>query len=284
MTTFPSDSPIANDRIRLKTGRGSCVACFERTLYQLERTCSESGREVIDLGFSGSRLLERLLRTPGEVVSREELMSYAWEDRVVGQGSLNQQIYTLRHALLDTDAQIIQTLPRRGYLFNPHFVAAASDAVDERAESPATVSHIESMPIAAVEIAASVPAAQRSRWLAPMLAGTALLLTVALGTLGYRFGTSPTGSTFTHTLGVGALEVTYIEKSQSLLDRLIGETRHMMENLASGSGVSGRLIVNMSPGFYEIRCLHGDGRINWLKVHKTQLNSLPNEHLAGCLK
>ena len=285
MTNFSSDSTHANGSIRLKTGRVSCVACFERTLYQLQRTCSESGREVIDLGFSGSRLLERLLRTPGEVVSRDELMSYAWEDRVVGQGSLNQQIYTLRHALLDSDAQIIQTLPRRGYLFNPHFLAGASDAGDEPAESPTATHAAEATPLAVVAaLAAVAQPVQRSRWLTPMLAGTGLLLVVALGTLGYRFGTSPNGNSFTHTLGVGALEVTYIERSQTLLDRLIGETRQLMENLASGSGASGRLIVNMSPGFYEIRCLHGDGRINWLKVHKSQLNSVPNEHLLGCLK
>ena len=282
MTTFSSDSPALNGSIRLKTGRSSCVACFERALYQLERSCDEGGREIIDLGFSGSRLLERLLRAPGEVVSRDELMSYAWEDRVVGQGSLNQQIYTLRHALLDSDAQIIQTLPRRGYLFNPHFLIEASDVADEHAESAALLGTVEATPLAVV--ATIAPPAPRSRWLTPMLAGTGLLLLVALGTLGYRFGTSPNGNSFTHTLGVGALEVTYIEKSQALLDRLIGETRHLIENLASGSGASGRLIVNMSPGFYEIRCLHGDGRINWLKVHKSQLNSVPNEHLQGCLK
>ena len=284
MTTFSTDSTSMNGSIRLKTGRSSCVASFERALYQLQRSCSEDGREVIDLGFSGSRLLERLLRTPGEVVSRDELMSYASEDRVVGQGSLNQQIYTLRHALLDSDAQIIQTLPRRGYLFNPHFLAEADDAADEdeRAESPAAEGTSEATPPALMAtLMAPVP---RSRWLTPMLAGTGLLLLVALGTLGYRFGASPNGGSFTQTLGVGALEVTYIEESQTLLDRLIGETRHLLETLASSSGISGRLIVNMSPGFYEIRCLHGDGRINWLKVHKSQLDALPHEHFAGCLK
>src|SRR5690606_14738398 len=73
--------------------------------------------------YAGSRVLERLLRSPGEVVSREELLEYGWTDRVVSQGSLNQQIYVLRQLLGDEKGRnIIQTLPRRGYLFNPEFI------------------------------------------------------------------------------------------------------------------------------------------------------------------
>jgi DNA-binding winged helix-turn-helix (wHTH) protein len=57
------------------------------------------------------------------VVTREELLGYAWADRVVSQGSLNQQIYVLRQILGDEKGrQIIQTLPRRGYLFNPDYI------------------------------------------------------------------------------------------------------------------------------------------------------------------
>lgn len=276
MTTSTPPSPS----IRLKTGRDSCSASFERALYQLVRTCSEGGREVIDLGFSGSRLLERLLREPGEVVSRDELMSYAWEDRVVGQGSLNQQIYMLRHALLDSDAQIIQTLPRRGYLFNPNFLAPATPEAPAESAPPARLA--ADTPFLS-SVSTQAPAAPRGGWVMPMLAATGLLLLVALGTLGYRLGVTPGGDSLTYTLGVGALQVTYIEKNQTLLDRLVGETRELMESLASHSA-AGRLIVNMSPGFYDIRCLHGDGRINWLKVHKSQLNSIPDEHLLGCLK
>lgn len=105
--------------LRIKTGQSNCVATFYPSLYQL--TIVRDGvEEKIDLGYSGGRLLERLLRTPGDVVDRDELMRHAWSDRVVGQGSLNQQIYTLRQILGDEkDRLIIQTLPRRGYLINP---------------------------------------------------------------------------------------------------------------------------------------------------------------------
>ena len=106
----------------LKTGRSGCSARFDHALYQLELSHADGSQKKVDLGFSGSRVLERLLLAPGEVVSREELMGYAWENRVVGQGSLSQQIYTLRQLLYDGRNQIIQTLPRRGYLFNPQYL------------------------------------------------------------------------------------------------------------------------------------------------------------------
>src|SRR5690606_8262474 len=106
----------------IKTGRNDCYAHFYPALYQL--TLVRSGiEEKIDLGYSGSRLLERLVQEPGEVVSREELMNHAWADRVVGQGSLKQQINTERQVLGDEKSrEIIQTLPRRGYLLNPCYL------------------------------------------------------------------------------------------------------------------------------------------------------------------
>lgn len=100
-----SETPLAEPGstvacLIIRTGRSDCYAHFYPALYQL--TLIKSGiEEKIDLGYSGSRLLERLLQEPGEVVSRDELMNHAWADRVVGQGSLNQQIYTLRQILSD---------------------------------------------------------------------------------------------------------------------------------------------------------------------------------------
>jgi cholera toxin transcriptional activator len=112
------------DCLILQTGRQDCVIRFFPARYQL---LIGNGEQRIDLGYSGSRLLERLLYKPGEIVSREELLQHAWADRVVSQGSLNQQIYVLRHILGDEkERQIIQTLPRRGYLFNSNFLLSAT--------------------------------------------------------------------------------------------------------------------------------------------------------------
>jgi len=287
-------SPSATDALicpLLKTGRDGCAARFEPARYQLVQKHEES-EERLDLGFSGSRVLERLLQIPGEVVSRNELMAYAWEGRVVGQGSLNQQIYTLRQALFDSRNQIIQTLPRRGYLFNPQYLIAdeASPAVDNAPmpaaaapEEPATVLMELPAPGATAAPAPARPARRARSWQTAALAGTSMMVLLALATIGFRLASTPTPS-FTQTLDRDGLEVLYVEKSQRLLDSLVKETRLLVDTMSDMSAEPARLIVNMSPGFYEIRCLQGDGRVNWLKVHKSQIQTIPSDHLQGCLQ
>lgn len=287
-------SPMATDALvcpLLKTGRDGCAARFDRALYQLV-LIHEEGEETLDLGFSGSRVLERLLQVPGEVVSRDELMNYAWEGRVVGQGSLNQQIYTLRQALFDSRSQIIQTLPRRGYLFNPQYliVDEAAPAIAEvpapvavAPEAPATLLVELPAPSTTAAQSAAKPARRARSWQAAALAGTGMMVLLGLATLGFRLASTPTPS-FTQRLDLNGLEVLYVEKSQRMLDSLVKETRLLVDTMSDMSTESTRLIVNMSPGFYEIRCLQGDGRVNWLKVHKSQIQTIPSNHLQGCLQ
>ncbi len=287
-------TPTATDALicpLLKTGRVDCSARFDRALYQLVRI-HDGNEDTLDLGFSGSRVLERLLQAPGEVVSREELMSYAWEGRVVGQGSLNQQIYTLRQALFDSRNQIIQTLPRRGYLFNPQYLMV------EQAASPAGVASVPvapmpeetvrepmELPVPSATAAPSPtkPTRRHRPWQTLALVGTGMMVLLALATLGFRLASTSTPS-FTQTLDIDGLQVTYVEKSQRLLDSLVKETHLLVDMMSDMSAEPARLIVNMSPGFYEIRCLRDDGRVNWLKVHKSQIRTIPSDHLQGCLQ
>lgn len=284
-------TPSATDGfvcLLLKTGRDGCTARFDRSLYQLVISHEEQ-EETLDLGFSGSRVLERLLQVPGEVVSRDELMTYAWEGRIVGQGSLNQQIYTLRQALIDGRSQIIQTLPRRGYLFNPQYliIDQAEPVSDTQAEviaEKAEPLEVE-LPIASAQ-AFTEPlnqARQRRSWQTLALVGSGMMVLLGLAVLGFRLASS-TALSFTQTIEAGLLEVLYVEETQRQLDALIKETRHAVDTLAAMSAKPARLIINMSPGFYEIRCLQGDGSVNWLKVHKSKIQTIPSGHLRECLK
>lgn len=60
-----------------------------------------------------------LLRRPGEVVTREQLIEELWPDSFVEEANLSQNIFMLRKALGDTpeDRLYIVTLPSRGYRF-----------------------------------------------------------------------------------------------------------------------------------------------------------------------
>lgn len=282
-------TPLATDASvcpLLKTGEATCAARFDRSLYQLVLN-RDGGEEIVDLGFSGSRVLERLLQVPGEVVSREELLGFAWEGRVVGQGSLNQQIYTLRQALLDSRSQIIQTLPRRGYLFNPQYLRVdetpmvAAEPISEAAEPV----HEPMIELAAPFVEVVPVTARRSyrSWQSVMLAGSAMMILLGLATLGFQVA-STSAPSFTHNIDAGALKVLYVEKNQGMLDSLVKETATLVDTLVGISATPTRLIVNMSPGFYEIRCLKDNGRVNWLKVHKSQVNTVSSDHLQGCLR
>lgn len=159
--TSATTPPERQTRVTIKTGNTDCLAFFYPSLYQLS-LFKAGTEEKIDLGFSGSRLLERLLQTPGEVIAREELMSHAWADRVVGQGSLNQQIYTLRQILGDEkEREIIQTLPRRGYMLNPKYIEATTSIgiADQAAVAAASPDLNPPLPNAVVSLTGMNPPA-----------------------------------------------------------------------------------------------------------------------------
>ncbi|MDN7140672.1 winged helix-turn-helix domain-containing protein [Pseudomonas sp. JQ170] len=84
--------------------------------------------ETLSLARADARILELLLSDPGAVCSREAILEFAWEDRVVSAGSLNQSIFALRNMLEDgKDHDIVITVPRRGYRFNTQYLVHSPD-------------------------------------------------------------------------------------------------------------------------------------------------------------
>ena len=82
------------------------------------------------LGRAESRLLDLLLMEPGLTKTRDEIIDYTWNDRVVASGSLNQAVFSLRNILNDSrDHEILMTIPRRGYCFNRDYL------IDEQADT-----------------------------------------------------------------------------------------------------------------------------------------------------
>ncbi len=268
--------------LTIRTGTANCFARFYPSLYQL--TLIKNGvEEKVDLGFSGSRLLERLVRNPGEVVDRDELMSHAWSGRVVGQGSLNQQIYTLRQILADeSEREIIQTLPRRGYLINPSFVDISLEATPaiEPSQSANTAAATALEPLAIPQQPVAIePAATKNRRM-PILAGVSALLVVGAA-IAYHQVTAPKPPV------VGAsdqlLKITYAPQHPDELASLIPLGNTIERHLGARVKAPLHIVVGLDESEVDIVCLRADGSARTLHISESHLAQLNDSDLASCL-
>jgi DNA-binding winged helix-turn-helix (wHTH) protein len=77
------------------------------------------GEAAVILGQRALALLSTLLERPGEVVSKDDLLSAAWPNQIVAENNLTVQMASLRQALGDgpDGAGLIATVARRGYRF-----------------------------------------------------------------------------------------------------------------------------------------------------------------------
>jgi len=271
----PPQPPAAQetaDVLVICTGWADCQAHFHPALYQLVLH-RPGGEEKVDLGFSGSRLLERLLRVPGEVVPRDELLAHAWSDRVVGQGSLNQQVYTLRQVLGDEkNREIIQTLPRRGYMFNPKFLAPLPPVVE-----PATEPDTRPEPQPA-------PLSPRQRRLIGLLGGGATLGLLALALLAFINYSLFQSQVIEHRVQLGPLQITYANPSAVALQELMKETAELGRRLAALAGQPTRVRLGKTTEYYEMLCSRQDNSSQWLMIHQSRLAEVSDQLLRGCLQ
>src|SRR5690606_16905777 len=268
----PPQPPAAQetaDVLVICTGWADCQAHFHPALYQLVLH-RPGGEEKVDLGFSGSRLLERLLRVPGEVVPRDELLAHAWADRVVGQGSLNQQVYTLRQVLSDEkNRDIIQTLPRRGYMFNPSYLMGQPPQADS-------------------DDAPAAPANPAPAQLLPSKRSLLIALPISLTLLGcallayYYLSNLPLQIPTQH-LSAGSSEIRYINPDEQILQRLVTQTEALRTRIAGLSDKPNQLIISMSADYYEVLCAQPDKGVKSLMFHKSQLDLIADAQLLACL-
>src|SRR6266852_4898664 len=109
----------------------SIVARFG--LFEADLTAAElrkRGRKV-PLQDQPFKVLALLLRSPGELVTREEVQRALWPDASFGDfdEGLNKAIQKLRQALDDSteSPRFVETIPRKGY----RFIAAVENVTDE---------------------------------------------------------------------------------------------------------------------------------------------------------
>lgn len=250
----------------LRTGHSNSTCHFNIGLHQLWMWQDGQLSQKIDLGFSGTRLLERLLINPGEVVSREELISVAWPERVVGQGSLNQQIYTLRQLLGDEkNREIIQTLPRRGYLFNPAYIAPAPQTLPHTAPEP--------------QAQTSKPRRNSSsyqRWLSILLAPLGLACVIGAAT--YQVLHTPSSPR----QQLGQLDVWLLEEQESERQALLSNAQPLLQRLVKLNQGPRQVALSQSADYYQLHCMQGaSSRI--LAIHQSQLLLISDQQLQNCL-
>lgn len=84
-------------------------------LFPCERRLVRDG-ELVEIGSRAFDLLSVLVRSPGAVVSKSEIVNFVWPSTIVEESNLRFQMASLRKAL-GADREVIKTIQGRGYLF-----------------------------------------------------------------------------------------------------------------------------------------------------------------------
>lgn len=147
---------------------------FEEFTVDPDRRELRRGVELLHLHPRAYDTLLYLLRHPGRVLGKEELLQAIWTDVAVGDNTLAQSIREIREVLGDhvQNPRFIRTVPRKGYLFLP--------GIREESPEAHTGTHADPLPAAEPAPAPPVPAAPataRSRFRRPAVL-TALLATI----------------------------------------------------------------------------------------------------------
>jgi DNA-binding winged helix-turn-helix (wHTH) protein len=77
-------------------------------------------------------VLLHLVRNPGRLVTKDELIEAVWAPVVVTENSLVQCIREAREAIGDADQARIETVAKRGYIFTPKLLAETPRTMPRR--------------------------------------------------------------------------------------------------------------------------------------------------------
>ncbi len=170
-----SDQPIKRPRIRF--GDGFELNCSSRQMFRAGR--------LLKLERIPTEILIRLVETPGEIVSREQLVDHVWGKDVFldTDNSINGAIRKLRQVLRDDAEQprFIQTVTGRGYRF-----IAPVDVVSPEIEAASPPSNTTATTRAAVP----PPPAPRN-WLKLLLLVAAAITFGAVAAIVFRSRQTP---------------------------------------------------------------------------------------------
>lgn len=210
-----------DERSRRSNGRaddaGTTASAWTVGPWRIDARTGElrHGSESLRVEPKVAEVLVYLAQRPGQVVSRDELLSAVWPRVVVGDDALTQTVIKLRKALGDDPRRptYIETLAKRGYrLIAP--VAHVSDAREAAPPTPPAAAPAETVapvlaqapPPVATTVAVSAPTDApaspptspplRKPWRRAVIGGALAVLAIAVGVvLGlHRDWRWPTGS------------------------------------------------------------------------------------------
>src|SRR5579871_186920 len=144
LLTIAAACVLSDAQYRWETMDSQPVAAADRAisfgpfrLFRRQRLLLESGKPV-RIGTRALDLLLALLERPGELLSKDELISRVWPTTHVIEGNLKFQIAALRRALRDGQEgrRYLESSPGRGYRFVAD-VTVARDIIASPGPSPA---------------------------------------------------------------------------------------------------------------------------------------------------
>ncbi|MNZ11242.1 DNA-binding transcriptional activator CadC [compost metagenome] len=240
------------------------TATLDAATNQLSISPQGGETNSVTLAYAESRLLQLLLLEPGEIKSRTEIMEFAWDNRVVAAGSLNQAIFTLRNLINDgRDHDLLQTVPRRGYRFNASYVvdevgAVATEQIDQAASEEVIPSN--ETPLEPVEAAVVQRAGTKFEWGRLLVPAYVLMSALLVAVFSYRAGLfDGVGSELVMDhVAKGPLTYHFIGVSEAETARLMAEFKPVLE--ARKALPAGEVWVNKANRLYDLSCVRADGR------------------------
>lgn len=100
---------------------------------------TDNSGDQVTLRTQSAEVLAMLVARAGEVVSKDDILDTVWKDTFVTDDSLVQCIADIRRALSDTQHEIIQTFPKKGYRLNGAADVPAPNPVSAPSPVPAPI-------------------------------------------------------------------------------------------------------------------------------------------------
>jgi TolB-like protein/DNA-binding winged helix-turn-helix (wHTH) protein/Tfp pilus assembly protein PilF len=156
------------------TTRKDVLFEFGNFRLDAERAALLRDGDEVHLRPKSFQVLEYLVRNPGRLVTRRELMDAVWGPAVVTDDSLTQCLIDIRRALGDEGQQAVRTVPRRGFVFELPVATARRDrpAGGQGEDGPPPAGPAPS----AAPHAVPPDRASRPTWTIPVILGFAVVL------------------------------------------------------------------------------------------------------------